>query len=93
MVVAITEVYGKRSKTMGAVIEWATARREFRRMLDGNLAYLSNRYCKPHNVSLREPAAVMYWCRHFNTTPERLAYAVNRVGSDPAIVRLQLRVR
>lgn len=42
-------------------------------------------------VSLREPAAVSYWCGHFDTTPERLLEAVRRVGHNPDVVRLELR--
>jgi hypothetical protein len=52
-----------------------------------------NRHSAPFNVSTREPAAIEYWCRHFNTTPERLLDAVKRVGSNPDIIRLELRVR
>jgi hypothetical protein len=51
----------------------------------------ATRHCAPFNVSTREPAAVDYWCRHFDTTPERLFEAVRRVGSNPDIVRLELR--
>ena len=51
----------------------------------------ATRYCAPFNVSTREPAAVEYWCRHFDTTPQRLLEAVRRVGSNPDIVRLELR--
>ena len=47
--------------------------------------------CAPFNVSTREPEAIAYWCRHFNTTPERLLRAVRRVGSNPDIIRLELR--
>jgi hypothetical protein len=49
------------------------------------------RYCAPFNISLREASAVDYWCRHFNTSPERLLEAVRRVGTNPDIVRLELR--
>jgi len=52
-----------------------------------------NRYCAPFNVSTREPAAIEYWCRHFNTSPERLVEAVRKVGSNPDIIRLELRAR
>lgn len=60
-----------------------------------NAATLSgaHRYVAPFNVSTREPAAIDYWCRHFNTTPERLLDAVKRVGSNPDIIRLELRAR
>jgi uncharacterized protein DUF3606 len=78
---------------MSAVIEWDVARREFRRMQDGNLSYLSNRYCKPHEVSVLDATAIAYWCRHFNTTSEQLISAVKAVGTNPAIVQLQLRRR
>lgn len=61
----------------------------------GNAATISgaHRYIAPFNVSTREPAAIAYWCRHFNTTPERLLDAVKRVGSNPDIIRLELRAR
>ena len=52
-----------------------------------------NRYCAPFNVSTREPAAIEYWCRHFNTSPEKLIEAVRKVGSNPDIIRLELRAR
>lgn len=55
--------------------------------------YSASRHCAPFNVSTREPAAIEYWCRHFNTTPERLLDAVKRVGSNPDIIRLALRAR
>jgi hypothetical protein len=48
----------------------------------------ASRHCAPFNVSTREPAAVEYWCRHFDTSPQRLLEAVRRVGSNPDIVRL-----
>ena len=51
----------------------------------------ATRYCAPFNISLREASAVDYWCRHFNTSPERLLEAVRRVGTNPDIVRLELR--
>ena len=53
----------------------------------------AHRYVAPFNVSTREPAAIAYWCRHFNTTPERLLDAVKRVGTNPDIIRLELRSR
>lgn len=49
------------------------------------------RHCAPFNVSMREPSSINYWCRHFDTSPERLLEAVRRVGSNPDIVRLELR--
>jgi Protein of unknown function (DUF3606) len=55
--------------------------------------YSAGRYSAPFNVSTREPAAIEYWCRHFNTSPERLVDAVRRVGSNPDIIRLALRNR
>jgi hypothetical protein len=55
--------------------------------------YKSSRHCAPFNVSTREPASIDYWCRHFNTTPERLLDAVKRVGSNPDNIRLALRAR
>jgi hypothetical protein len=51
----------------------------------------ATRHCAPFNVSTREPAAIEYWCRHFGTSPQRLLEAVKRVGSNPDIVRLELR--
>ncbi len=45
----------------------------------------------PFTISTREPSAIAYWCRHFNVSPERLLAAVRRVGSNPDIVRLELR--
>jgi len=53
----------------------------------------SGRHSLPFNVSTREPAAIEYWCRHFNTSPDRLLDAVRRVGSNPDIIRLALRNR
>ena len=53
----------------------------------------SNRYNAPFNVSTRDAAAIEYWCRHFNTSPERLLAAVRKVGSNPDITRLELRSR
>ena len=55
--------------------------------------YNPSRHSAPFHVSVREPASVEYWCRHFNTTPERLLDAVKRVGSNPDIIRLELRSR
>lgn len=55
--------------------------------------YNPNRYSAPFTVSTRDPVSVDYWCRHFNTTPERLLDAVKRVGSNPDIIRLELRTR
>jgi hypothetical protein len=52
-----------------------------------------SRYSAPFNVSIRDPGSIEYWCRHFNTTPERLLEAVKRVGSNPDIIRLELRSR
>ena len=51
----------------------------------------ATRCCAPFNISLREVPSVEYWCRHFNTSPERLLEAVRRVGTNPDIVRLELR--
>jgi hypothetical protein len=51
----------------------------------------ATRHCAPFNVSTCEPAAIEYWCRHFGTSPQRLLEAVKRVGSNPDIVRLELR--
>jgi hypothetical protein len=45
----------------------------------------------PFTISTREPAAIGYWCRHFNVSSERLLAAVRKVGSNPDIVRLELR--
>ena len=45
----------------------------------------------PFNISLRDSPAVEYWCRHFNTSPEQLLEAVRRVGTNPDVVRLELR--
>ena len=74
---------------MSTVIDSISARRDFPvtgfRPVSRNLA--------PFNVSTREPAAIDYWCRHFNTSPERLCEAVRKVGSNPDIVRLALRTR
>ena len=53
----------------------------------------ANRHMAPFNVSTREPASIAYGCRHFHTTPERLLDAVRRVGSNPDIIRLELRSR
>ena len=49
------------------------------------------RHCAPFTISTREPSAIAYWCRHFGVSPERLLAAVRRVGSNPDIVRLELR--
>ena len=49
--------------------------------------------CQPFKVSLEQPAALMYWCRHFQTTPERLRDSVMKVGANPDIIRLHLRTR
>jgi hypothetical protein len=49
------------------------------------------RHNTPFNISTREPSAIAYWCRHFDVPPERLLAAVKRVGSNPDIVRLELR--
>jgi hypothetical protein len=51
----------------------------------------ATRNCTPFTISTREPSAIAYWCRHFNVSPERLLAAVRRVGSNPDIVRLELR--
>jgi hypothetical protein len=70
--------------------------------IDGNLARrdsrslsssAATRYSAPFNVSTRDAAAIEYWCRHFNTSPERLLAAVRKVGSNPDIIRLELRTR
>jgi hypothetical protein len=45
----------------------------------------------PFTISTREPSAIAFWCRHFNVSPERLLAAVRKVGSNPDIVRLELR--
>jgi hypothetical protein len=56
-------------------------------------SFYGGRHSLPFNVSTREPAAIEYWCRHFNTSPERLVDAIRRVGSNPDIIRLALRGR
>jgi hypothetical protein len=53
----------------------------------------SSRHNAPFNVSTRDAAAIEYWCRHFNTSPDRLLAAVRKVGSNPDIIRLELRSR
>jgi len=58
-----------------------------------NLGDPYSRIARPFNVSLHEPAAVRYWCRHFNTTSEQLFDAVTKVGSNPTILQLHLRKR
>jgi len=50
-----------------------------------------SRYCRPYVINPGEPAAIAHWCCHFDTTPELLLEAVKKVGTNPAIVRLQLR--
>jgi hypothetical protein len=72
---------------MATVIEQIPARSKY---LTATFRAATRPYA-PFNVSTREPAAVAYWCRHFDTTPERLLEAVRRVGSNPDIVRLELR--
>lgn len=74
---------------MATAIESISSRNDNRLGLFGS----ANRYCTPFNVSTREPAAVAYWCRHFNTSPEKLIAAVRKVGSNPDIIRLELRAR
>jgi len=74
---------------MASVIDSISARRGY----GFNPAGPINRYRAPFNVSTRDPAAVEYWCRHFNTSPERLIEAVRKVGSNPDIIRLELRSR
>ena len=74
---------------MATVIESISARGGYPFQPTGSV----NRYSAPFNVSTREPAAVEYWCRHFNTSPERLIEAVRKVGSNPDIIRLELRTR
>jgi len=77
---------------MGMVIELATERRRAP-LQDSKLVYLPNRHSMPHNVNVEDASAVAYWCRHFDTTAERLLAAVKKVGTNPAIVRLELRAR
>jgi hypothetical protein len=78
----------ERSKSMSAVLQINLA------MIDrSGPSTISNRHSRPHNVNLSEPAAMVYWCRHFDTAPELLLDAVKKVGTNPAIVRLQLRKR
>jgi hypothetical protein len=77
---------------MSTVVELA-ARRGRNAVSNGSPVGLATRHYTPHDISLREPEAVMYWCRHFNTTPEQLVAAVKKVGTNPAIVQLQLRGR
>ena len=55
------------------------------------VAFQAARNSTPFTISTREPSAIAYWCRHFNVSPERLLAAVRRVGSNPDIVRLELR--
>lgn len=74
---------------MATVIDSISARQEHVFQPPGSVS----RYCAPFNVSTREPAAIEYWCRHFNTTPEKLIDAVRKVGSNPDIIRLELRAR
>lgn len=76
---------------MGMVVELAERQRSA--SPDNKLVYLPNRYSMPHNVNVREASAIEYWCRHFDTTAERLLAAVKKVGTNPAIVRLELRAR
>jgi hypothetical protein len=73
---------------MATAIDSTLPRRDSR-----SLSLGSNRYNAPFNVSTRDAAAVEYWCRHFNTSPERLLAAVRKVGSNPDIIRLELRSR
>jgi hypothetical protein len=56
-----------------------------------SLSAAPSRHCRPYTINLGEPAAILHWCRHFDTTAELLLDAVKRVGTNPAIVRLQLR--
>jgi len=56
-------------------------------------SYASDRGHSAYSVSLRDATSTRYWCRHFDTTPERLAEAVRQVGSNPAIVQLLFRTR
>jgi hypothetical protein len=74
---------------MASVIDSISARHTYSFHPSGPV----NRYCAPFNVSTREPAAIEYWCRHFNTSPERLIEAVRKVGSNPDIIRMELRAR
>ena len=76
---------------MGTVVELAGLARGMSPR--GTLSYLPNRYSQPHNVNVHEPSAIAYWCRHFDTSVERLLAAVKKVGTNPAIVRLELRAR
>ena len=77
---------------MGMVIELATERRRAP-LADCKLVYLPNRHSMPHNVNVQDAAAIAYWCRHFDTSAEHLIAAVKKVGTNPAIVRLELRAR
>jgi len=77
---------------MGMVVELALERRRSASP-DNKLVYLANRHSMSHNVNVQEPSAIAYWCRHFDTTAERLLAAVKKVGTNPAIVRLELRAR
>jgi hypothetical protein len=77
---------------MGTVVQLSAARRE-RGNVMANVVHIANRNYIPHNINVQETAAVMYWCRHFDTTPEQLFEAVKKVGTNPAIVRFQLRMR
>jgi len=51
----------------------------------------ATRHSAPFNISLRDAPAIEYWCRHLDTSPELLLEAVRRVGTNPDIVRLELR--
>jgi len=77
---------------MGTVIELANERKRAS-LPDNKLVFLPNRYSTPHNVNVNDTSAIAYWCRHFDTTAERLLAAVKKVGTNPAIVRLELRAR
>ena len=77
---------------MGMVVELG-AERKRAALPDNKLVYLPNRFSMPHNVNVQEPSGIAYWCRHFDTTAERLLAAVKKVGTNPAIVRLELRAR
>src|SRR5262249_55251942 len=80
-----------RSKRMGMTI--VASGRRLHSFGRGMAAHLPNRYSLPHNVNVQEPSALAYWCRHFDTSAERLLAAVKKVGTNPAIVSLELRVR
>lgn len=77
---------------MGTVVALAAGRVN-RMPLNASAGYLPNRFSIPHDVNVKQPSALAYWCRHFDTSVERLLAAVKKVGTNPSIVRLELRVR